>query len=93
MAVLLQEWFIEIEGVTKLREFARSGAFAEHLLDGIAGDDVNHQENQGEHQPKRGERQEKSLREVARDLEKLLQERTPVDSGSFFSEPTLFPEP
>ena len=86
MAVLLEQGLIEIERVAELRDFAGSGAFAEHLLDRVAGDDVNHQKNQGEDQPKRGKREKKTLREVARDFEELLQEQTPVDSGSFFSD-------
>ena len=40
MAVL----HIEAEGVTSLRDMAWRGAFSKHLLDGITGHDVDHQE-------------------------------------------------
>ena len=48
MAVLREERLIEIQGVAELGDFSGCGAFAEHLLDGVAGNNVNHQENQGE---------------------------------------------
>ena len=37
--------------MAELRKLTGRGAFAEHLLHGIAGNDVNHQEYEGEHQP------------------------------------------
>ena len=82
MAVLLEQRLVEIQGVPKLCQFTRSGAFAEHLFHRVAGDDVNHQENKREDEPESGESQEEALREVPGDLEELLQERTPVDSLS-----------
>ncbi len=39
--------------MAQLRKFAGRGAFAQHLLDRIAGHDVNHQEYEGQHQPER----------------------------------------
>src|SRR6266851_1845995 len=61
---------LEFEGLAeiaaeKLRDFSRSRAFAEHLFDGIAGDDVNHEKDQSEDEPERGKGEEKSLEEVA----------------------------
>ena len=86
MAVLLEQRLVEIQGVPKLCQFTRSGAFAEHLFHRVAGDDVNHQENKREDEPESGESQEEALREVPGDLEELLQERTPVDSLSLSEE-------
>ena len=65
VAVLREKGLIEIQGVAELGDFSGRGAFAEHLLDGIAGDDVNHEEDQSEDEPKRGECEEESLKEVA----------------------------
>ncbi len=65
LAVLCEERLIEIEGVAKLDDFSGCGAFAEHLLDGIARDDVDHEKDQSENEPERGEREDKSLEEVA----------------------------
>jgi hypothetical protein len=62
---LREKRLIEIQGVAKLRDFSRSRAFAEHLFDGIAGDDVNHEKDQSEDEPQRGKGEEKSLEEVA----------------------------
>jgi hypothetical protein len=41
--------------MAQLHDFAGSGAFAQHLLDRIAGDDVNHQEDESEDEPQRGQ--------------------------------------
>src|SRR5712692_6826850 len=65
VAVLCEERLIEIESVAKLRDFSGRGAFAEHLLDRIAGDDVNHEKDQSEDEPERGKGEEKSSKEVA----------------------------
>ena len=65
VAVLGEEGLIEIEGVTELDDFSWRGAFAEHLLDGIAGDEVNLEEDESEDEPERGKGEEKSLKEVA----------------------------
>ena len=65
VAVLCEERLIEIESVAKLRDFAGRGAFAEHLLDRIAGDDVNHEKDQSEDEPERWKGEEKSSKEVA----------------------------
>ena len=65
-AVLNEERLIEIQSMAQLRNFSRRGAFAEHLLDRIARNNVNHRENQGEDEPERGESQKKTLQEVAR---------------------------
>jgi hypothetical protein len=65
VAVLCEERLIEIESVAKLRDFSGRSAFAEHSLDRIAGDDVNHEKDQSEDEPQRGKGEEKSLEEVA----------------------------
>jgi hypothetical protein len=43
-------------------------ALPEHLLDGIARHDVNHQKNEREDEPERGECQQESFEEVASHL-------------------------
>ena len=65
VAVLGEEGLIEIEGVTELDDFSGRGVFAEHLLDRIAGDDVNHEKDQSEDEPERWKGEEKSSKEVA----------------------------
>jgi len=45
MAVLNEVLLVEIQSMPQLSYFAGRGAFAKHLLDRIAGNDVNHQEN------------------------------------------------
>lgn len=54
IAVLRVHWQIEAERVAELCDLAGGGAFAEHLLDGIAGHDVDHQEDECENEPKGG---------------------------------------
>ena len=66
MPILLAEWLIESERVPQLRRGAGRRAFAKHLFDGIAGDHVDHQENQGKHQPQCGQRKQKTLEEVTK---------------------------
>ena len=51
--------------MTQLRGLAGRGAFGEHLLDGIARDDVNHQEHGREHEPDGGKGEEDSFEQVA----------------------------
>jgi len=58
--------------MAELREFAGSGAFAEHLFDGIAGHDVDHQKNEREHQPQCGQSKQKSLEEVAKHRKEIM---------------------
>src|ERR1700722_10593475 len=84
MAILLQQRLVQIQRVPKLCEFAGRSSLTEHLLHGIAGDNMNHQEHQREHQPKRRKCKQKSLAEVPRDLQERFQERTPVGWVSFF---------
>jgi hypothetical protein len=55
VAILNQEGLIEIQNMAQLRNFSGRGAFAEHLLDRVARNNVNHQENQGEDEPERRE--------------------------------------
>jgi hypothetical protein len=45
---------------------ARSRAFSQHLLDGIAGHDVNHEKNESENEPERRKCKKKSIEEIAR---------------------------
>jgi len=51
MSILFQQRLIQIQRMPQLRQFAGRGALTEHLLHGITGDDMNHQEHQREHQP------------------------------------------
>ena len=59
-AVLHGEWQIEAQRVAKLREVFGAGAFAEHLSDRIAGNDVCEEENHGQDEPQRGKREEQA---------------------------------
>src|ERR1700739_3516232 len=87
MSVLLQQWPIQIQRVPELREFTGRSALTKHLLHGVAGNDMNHQEHQREHQTQRRKCKQKSLAEVPRDLQERFQERTPVGWVSFFFPP------
>ncbi len=49
--VLLGERGVEAVGVAEGGDVAGGGSFAEHLDDGIAGDEVNQQEDDGDDQP------------------------------------------
>jgi hypothetical protein len=66
VAVLREKRLIEIQGVAQLGNFSGRGAFPEHLLDSVARNKVNQEENQGEDEPERRESQQKALQEVAR---------------------------
>ena len=61
--VLLTEGSVEAEGVAGGGDVGRRGAFAEHLLDGIAGDHVDQEEDQTDHQPDDREGIEDALEE------------------------------
>ena len=65
MAVLHMERQIEAAGVATLRDLARRGALAKHLLDRIAGNDVNEQKNQGQNQPKAGTVSTEAMQKMA----------------------------
>ena len=56
---------VEPQRMPELRQFPGRGAFPKHLLYGIAGDDVNHQEDQREHQPEGGQGQQKTLQRIS----------------------------
>jgi hypothetical protein len=66
-------------------------AFAKHLLDRIAGHDVNHQENEREHQPEGGQREQEPFEKVTQHRKKNY-ERETVDLAAFPGEvsETLF---
>jgi hypothetical protein len=49
--ILRQERLIEAVLVAKGSNVGRGCALAEHLQDGIAGNQVNEQKDQGDHQP------------------------------------------
>jgi hypothetical protein len=53
VAILREQRLIEAKRVTQLHDFTGGRAFTEHLLDGIARDNVDHQENEREDEPKR----------------------------------------
>src|SRR5882724_1949227 len=78
--------------MTQLRSGAGCCAFAKHLLDGIAGDNMNHQENECEHQPDGGQREQKSFAEVAKHRKRKYDRET-VELAGFpeeVSESLLF---
>ena len=47
-----------------MRDLARRGAFAKHLLDGIAENGVNERKNQGQNQPKGRQREQKAMQKM-----------------------------
>src|ERR1700756_5063515 len=65
MPVLHEQRLIQIQRVPKFRDLAGRGAFAEHLLDGITRDNVNHQEYEGEYQPQRWKSQHEALQKMS----------------------------
>ena len=52
--------------MAQLYNLAGCSAFAEHLFDGVAGNDVNHQEDKREDKPKRGQSEQQSLQKMTR---------------------------
>lgn len=68
---------VEAEGVAKLGEVFGAGAFAEHLLNGIAGDEMSEQENHGDDEPQGGERKQDALE----DAPEHIQERSFLPPG------------
>ena len=67
-SILRMEWQIEPQGMAQLHQLSRRRALPQHLLDGIARDDVNHQKDERENEPQRRQREEKSFEEVAHHL-------------------------
>ena len=65
MEILLAERDIETVGVAGGLDVGGGCAFAEHLQDGIAGDEVDQQKDQRDHQPDYRERVEHAKGEVA----------------------------
>src|SRR5258708_26578138 len=66
VAILNEQRLVEIQSVPQLSDFPGRGAFAEHLLDRITGNDVNHQENQSEDKPECRKSQKKALQKMTR---------------------------
>jgi hypothetical protein len=65
VAVLREDGLIQAERVPKLLGLAGGGTFTEHLLDRIAGDDMDQQENECQHQPERRQRKQEAVKYVA----------------------------
>ncbi len=51
VGVLLGEWGVEAVGVAEGVDVGGGGSFAEHLDDGVAGDEVDEEEDDGDHDP------------------------------------------
>lgn len=66
MNVLRGNGLIETESVAKLGDVLGASAFAEHLLDRIAGNDVGEKENHGDDEPEGGKREQNALEEAAK---------------------------
>ena len=81
MSILSGQGQIQPQRMAHLHEFAGSRAFAEHLLDRVAGNDVDHEKHEGEHQPEGGQSHEKALEEVAQHSDKNQGIKT-VESSS-----------
>jgi hypothetical protein len=52
--------------MTQLDDLSGRGALAKHLLDRIARDEVNHQENQCKNEPERWKGKKESVQQMAR---------------------------
>jgi hypothetical protein len=63
--ILLAEWAVESVLVAEDFEVGGTGAFAEHLLDRVAWDEVNEEEDEGDDQPEDGDCVEETLDEGA----------------------------
>lgn len=61
--VLLSQGFVEFVEVAGGCDVGWRGAFAEHLLDGVSGDEVNQQEDKTDYQPNDWECVEDALEE------------------------------
>ena len=46
---------VEAVGVARGLDIGAGGAFAEHRLDGVSGDEVDEQKDDGDHQPDDGQ--------------------------------------
>ena len=62
MRVLHDQWLIQPQRMAQLRHLTRSGAFAMHLLDGIAGNNVDQQKNHRRRQPLRWESEKEAVK-------------------------------
>ena len=58
VGVLLGEWGVEAVGVAEGVDVGGGGSFAEHLDDGVAGDEVDEQEDDRDDDPEHGQRDE-----------------------------------
>ena len=65
VAVLHMKWLIESQGVAQLFDLTASGAFAKHLLNGIARDDMDQQKDHRHDQPDHRKHEQKAGEEVA----------------------------
>ena len=66
---------IEPQGVAQLFDLAGSGAFAKHLPDRIAGNEVDEQKNQGQNEPKGRQGKQEAMQKMAG--------HSPADQRSF----------
>ena len=66
MEVLLSQRLIESVGVACGLDVGRRGAFSEHLQNGIAGNEMNQQKDQRDHEPDDWQRVQHAKRDVAK---------------------------
>ena len=66
VAVLRQQRLVEAKRMSQLHDLTGCRTLAEHLFDGIAGNDVDHQENERENEPERRQREQKASQQMAR---------------------------
>ena len=66
VGVLLGERSVEAVGVAEGGDVGGGGAFAEHLDDGVAGDEVDEQEDDGDDDPEDGQGDEDAAEWVSR---------------------------
>lgn len=66
--VLSADGLVETESVAELCDIFRASAFAKHLFDGIARDDVSEKKNHRDDEPKCGEGEHEALNGAAEHL-------------------------
>ena len=74
VSVLRVKRQIQSKRVTQLRQLTRRRAFTQHLLDGIAGHDVNHEKDERKHEPEGRQCEEKPFEEITHHLKWITYE-------------------
>jgi hypothetical protein len=71
--VLLRERLVEVVLVAQRSNVGWSGALAEHLQDGVAGNQMNEQKNQRDHKPDHGNGENEACEDRSHGLKTRIQ--------------------